>query len=172
MPPQNAALQAPAELCTDAGAGTDTVTMETRFGKLVFARAETVRMPRGLLGYADYRDFGFADMPDARLGQFKLLQCLAEPSLSFAIVPLNAEAGLIDEQDIRDACRILGVDFADAAVLLIVATRRLGDTTQISVNLRAPIVVDTAARLAWQYVLGNSRYPVRHVVANVAHAPD
>jgi flagellar assembly factor FliW len=172
MPPQNAALQTSAGVDPAVGAESAAIAIETRFGEVAFDHASTIRMPRGLLGYAEYRDFGLTDMPDARLRQFKLLQCLSEPSLSFVVAPLNIEAGLIDEQDIRDAGRILAVDYADAAVLLIVATRRLGDTTQISVNLRAPIIVDRAAHLAWQHVLGNSRYPVRHVVANVAHTPD
>jgi flagellar assembly factor FliW len=124
------------------------------------------------MGYAEYRDFGLAAMPDPRLDQFKLLQSFSEPGLSFAVLPLAMDNGMIEPSDVADACKVLGVNFGDAGVLVIVATRQIGATTQVSVNLRAPIVVDTENHTGWQYVLGNSRYPVRHVIANAAPAAD
>lgn len=172
MSPQNALAQPATTLDAAVGTQSATVTIETRFGAIGFDRANAVYMPRGMLGYADYRDFGLADMPDPRLSQFKLLQSFSEPSLSFAVTPLDPELGLMDRQDLRDACRVLSVEFDGLAVLLIVATRRAGGTTQISVNLRAPILMDIRTRTAWQYVLGNSRYPVRHVIADVRDAAD
>ena len=170
MTPQNAVAPTTAEAEPVLGAQAQVVTIETRFGEIVFDRANAIYMPRGLLGYADFRDFGLADMPDARLGQFRLLQSFTEPSLSFVVAPLDTDAGLVEAQDVRDACRVLSVGFEEIAVLLIVATRRIGETTQISVNLRAPILVDTGTQTAWQYVLGNSRYPVRYVIADANKA--
>ena len=57
------------------------------------------------------------------------------------------------------------VDFDDSVVLLMVSTRQVGPATQISVNLRAPIVLDAHNRRAWQYVMPNSTYSVRQVIA-------
>jgi flagellar assembly factor FliW len=131
---------------------------------MTFDRAASVYMPRGLLGYAEFHDFALANLPDPKLTQFKLLQSLTEPSLSFVVAPINLENEMIDFADIDAACRALSVAPADAAVLLVVATRRIGDATQISVNLRAPVIVDTRNQTAWQHILSNHRYPVRHVV--------
>jgi flagellar assembly factor FliW len=38
----------------------------------------------------------------------------------------------------------------------------MGGSFETSVNMRAPIFIDTAKRLAWQYILPNDRYEVRH----------
>lgn len=142
----------------------ETVIIETRFGEMSFDRDDTIYLPRGLFGYADYHDFGLANLSDPRLEQFKLMQSLTEPSLSFIVAPLNAESDIIDAADIDAAGDVLSIARADTAVLLIVATRKVGAESQISVNLRAPIIVDTKSQTGWQYVLNNSRYPVRHVL--------
>ena len=140
------------------------VVLETRFGVMTFDRTSSIYMPRGLLGYADFHDFALANLPDPKLTQFKLLQSLTEPSLSFVVAPINLENELIEFVDIDAACRTLSIATADAALLLVVATRRIGDATQISVNLRAPVIVDARNQTAWQHILSNHRYPVRHVV--------
>jgi len=172
MTPQNAVAPAVSGPDSSLAVQDQSVTIETRFGALVFDRENAIYMPRGLMGYADYRDFGITDMPDPRLDQFKLLQSFSEPSLSFAVAPLAMENGLVEACDIADACRMLSVAFENAAVLLIVATRRIANKTQVSVNLRAPVIIDSASRTGWQHVLGNSRYPVRHVIADVNHSAD
>lgn len=147
------------------------VELETRFGVMSFDRANAIVMPRGLLGYAEHREFALANMPDPKLQQFKLLQCLSQPALSFVVVPADLESGILDPADIRAACRTLSVADQDVAVLLVVATRKIGAATQISVNLRAPVIVDTRNQTAWQFVLTNNRYPVRHVIGTVAGGP-
>lgn len=142
----------------------ETVVIETRFGEMSFDRDDALYLPRGLFGYADYHDFGLANLSDPRLEQFKLMQSLTEPTLSFIVAPLNAESDTIDAADIDAASDALSIARADTAVLLIVATRKIGMEVQVSANLRAPIIVDTKSQTGWQYVLNNSRYPVRHVL--------
>jgi flagellar assembly factor FliW len=44
--------------------------------------------------------------------------------------------------------------------------------TQISVNLRAPIILDPDSRTAFQHVLLNNRYSVRHVIGTTAPSGD
>jgi flagellar assembly factor FliW len=58
----------------------------------------------------------------------------------------------------------MGIAPADGAILLVVSVRKSGEAVSISVNLRAPIVIDTANRHAWQHVLANPAYSVRHVL--------
>lgn len=143
----------------------DSVTLETRFGALTFQTANLVRMPRGILGYADHQTFGLANMPDPNLPQFKVLQSMDDAALSFIVLPLQPGDATIEEVELRTACQMLALDYDDCAVLLMVSTRQVGPATQISVNLRAPILLDANNRRAWQYVLPNSTYPVRHVIA-------
>lgn len=146
------------------------VTVDTRFGDIEFQLDNALYMPRGMMGYADFHDFGLANMPDPKLDQFKLLQCLVQPDLSFIVAPLNPDAGTIEPDDLAVACEALSIDSANAVVLLVVATRQIGPTVQISVNLRAPIIIDGINRTAYQHVLMNNRYPVRQVIGTAAQS--
>ena len=163
MMPNNAAEPAAAaEQVVAAAAGK--VTIDTRFGVIEFDRADAIRMPRGLLGYTEFREYGLSDLPNPGVSQFKLLQSLVEPTLSFVVAPFNIECGAIDADDLEGACRSLSVTLENLAMLLIVATRKIGPETQVSVNLRAPIFIDTVSQTGWQFVLPSDRYPIRHVI--------
>ena len=142
----------------------ETVKIETRFGSMEFQMENAIYMPRGMLGYADFHDFGLANMPDPKLQQFKVLQSLETPDLSFIVAPLSPESDTIDPADIGQACDLLTIDPQKVIVLLVVSTRRIGATTQISVNVRAPVLIDAAAKRAYQYVLPNNKYSVRQVI--------
>jgi flagellar assembly factor FliW len=91
-----------------------------------------------------------------------LLQALEPDDLSFIVLPYDASAGLIDAKDVEDALQHLGIAAPDCAIMLIATFRRMGGSFETSVNMRAPIFIDTAKRLAWQYILPNDRYEVRH----------
>ncbi len=55
-----------------------------------------------------------------------------------------------------------GPAVADTAFLLIVTVRSEGGKRSMTVNLRAPIAIDTGRRAARQCVLSNNAYSVRH----------
>ena len=172
MTSQNAVVEATIAPEPPIAVNPDTVTVETRFGDIEFQLENAIHMPRGMLGYAGFHDFGLANMPDPKLEQFKLLQCLAETELSFIVAPLNPGSETIEVSDIELACESLSIEPQNAVVLLVVSTRQIGQTTQISVNLRAPIILDGASQNAYQHVLLNNRYPVRQVIGTAAKAAD
>jgi flagellar assembly factor FliW len=138
------------------------IVIENRYGRIEFDPDETLLLPQGLLGFSDYHEFGLTSLKDARLSRFKLLQCLAEQDLSFLLLPLNLESGQIDAQDIDEVCANLSLAKEDAAFLLIVSVRPAENGISVSVNLRAPLVVDVRKRIARQYVIPNIKYDIRH----------
>ena len=164
MTSQNALVEATEPAVPAVAIEDDTARIETRFGPVEFQVENAISMPRGMLGYADYHDFGLANMPDPKLEQFKMLQSLETPDLSFIVLPLDPEGDTIDKADIRDACSLLTIDPQNVVVLLVVSTRKIGASTQISVNVRAPVLVDVSTRRAYQYVLPNNKYSVRQVL--------
>ena len=172
MTSQNAVIEAPPSAEPSVAVNSDSVVIETRFGDIEFQLQNAIFMPRGMLGYADYHIFGVANMPDPKLEQFKLFQSLEEPSLSFIVAPLTPDGETIVVDDIEAACETLSIDPANAVILLVVSTRQIGPTTQISVNLRAPVILDGTSQNAYQHVLMNNRYPVRQVIGTAAKAAD
>lgn len=139
-----------------------TLVVESRFGTLTIGDNATLAMPQGLLGFGDYHDFALAELPEGKYPQFRVLQCLSDQNLAFLVAPLSADNQAIDPGDIAEACRTLGIAVPDLALLLIVTVRRDESGAHVSVNLRAPVFVDTRNHVARQYVMSNSKYPVRH----------
>ena len=139
-----------------------TLMIESRFGLLTIQPNATLMFPQGLLGFGDCRDFALAELPDGKQPQFKALQCLSDPSLAFLVAPLPSDTSAIDSVDVEEACLNLDIAAADLAIVLIVTVRRDDAGAHVSVNLRAPILIDTNRRIARQYVLPNSKYEIRH----------
>lgn len=154
-------------MSADAESGTETtpdnvISLETRFGTLTFETAQTLDLPQGLFGFADKRGFGLANLPSDPDSQFKILQSLEDPTLSFIVLPVPYEGGLVDAADLDVACEEVGIAKQDAAILLIVTIRKLPDSVKLTCNLQAPILIDAVNRKAYQHVLQDSRYSVQH----------
>ncbi len=159
---QSALQSTAAPPATDIGDANQTLVIESRFGTLTVRPRASLLFPQGLLGFADYRDFALADLPDGKQPQFKALQCLTDANLAFLVAPLPSDSTAIDADDIQEACNSLSITPEDLAIVLIVTVRRDDDGAHVSVNLRAPVLIDTRHRVARQYVLPNNKYQIRH----------
>lgn len=140
------------------------MTIATRFGEMEFGWDKAIYMPVGLLGFPDHHAFGLANLPDAQLDQFKLLQCLTDTTLSFIVAPYNPESEAIEAQDLDNAIASLAIPKEDVSVLLVVTLRpnEQGGGISMSVNLQAPVILDTNRQIAWQSVMPHEKYPVQH----------
>ncbi len=158
----NAAQRSARARRAEEGSGAEErVTLETRFGALEFGPENSIHLPVGLLGFSDYHEFGLADLPQAQLADFKLLQCLDDTSLSFIVTPLKIDDGRVAREDLEDAALSVGIPVEAAAFLLIVTLRQNDEDVSITVNLRAPVVVDVNRAIARQVVMANSSYPIQ-----------
>lgn len=138
--------------------------IESRFGTIEIAADAHISLPNGLLGFSEFHEFGIAALPNGRHPQFRVLQCLTTADLAFLVAPLNMDAGAIEDSDIDEACTTLGIKRDRLMIMLIVTVRRDDSGAQISVNMRAPVFIDTAQMIGRQYVLPNNRYSIRHVL--------
>jgi flagellar assembly factor FliW len=142
--------------------GDDRQVIETRFGPMEFPKDQALFMPRGILGFAEHKNFGLAHLPNRFIDQLMLLQSLTSPETSFLVLPLAIDCGIIGQDDLVAACSTMNVDPDNAVVAVIVTIRDAGGQPQVTVNLRAPILLDSESKTGWQYVLPNAKYPVRH----------
>lgn len=142
----------------------DSVTVKTSFGAMEFNRANSIRLASGMIGYPNQCEFGLANLPDPRFEKFKLWQCLDDTDLSFLVLPLEFLPNVIASADLDEVIEALSIEAGYAAFLLVVTVRKTDDGAQLSVNLRAPVVVDTADRRGRQVVFSNSAYSVRHLL--------
>lgn len=144
--------------------GDQTKTVKTRFGVIEFDLNQALTFPKGIPGFVGYQSFGLAMIPSETQSSFMLLQALEPDDLSFIVLPYEPSAGLIDAKDLESALQSLSVTPENCAIMLIATFRKMGGSFETSVNMRAPIFIDTASRQAWQYIMPNDRYEVRHTL--------
>jgi flagellar assembly factor FliW len=143
----------------------------TRFGPLPRDPERMIIFPHGLLGFADRHRYLLADIPGADAA-FKLLKSIDDPELSFVVLPLDLTDGPIAGSDLGAAGRARAIEEAALAALAIVTLRAKAERVDFTVNLRAPLVIDTCRRLGYQHILADDVYPLRHPLsrADAGHA--
>jgi flagellar assembly factor FliW len=123
------------------------------------ARRDAVRMPNGMLGFEQFKDYVLKANPDEH--PFAWLQVQANSSLAFVVI--DPFVALPDYQpDIPQAdVEFLGLKQPDDALLLGIVT--IHNEQRATVNLKGPIVVNRHTHTAKQVIIANaSAYSVTH----------
>ncbi|HEX6141278.1 MAG TPA: flagellar assembly protein FliW [Geminicoccaceae bacterium] len=132
----------------------------TRFGPIVVDPARTIRIPQGLFGFGHRTRFVLADLPERDV-PFKLLQSVDDPALGFLVLPLVGDAP-VRRRDLELAARQSGIAPEALIGLAIVTLRATPGDLRCTLNLKAPILIDSERRLGMQHVLAKDDYDVRH----------
>lgn len=103
----------------------------------------------------------------SRSGMVSWLQALERPFQAFVVTdPWSIHPEYAPEISDADAAELGLESFEDARVFAILTVP--SNPSEITVNLRAPVVVNVARRLAKQVVLLNDEYHTRHLVNSPA----
>ena len=143
-------------------------SLATRFGEVALDRDRLITFPAGLLGFADCRRYALADLP-GRPVAFKLLQSVDEPELAFLVLPLELDEGPIGRDDLAQACDELGLEWQALVALALVTLRQEDGGVHFSINLKAPLLIDSRHQLGRQHVFAGDAYLLRHDLPR-AHA--
>lgn len=140
--------------------------VHSRFGEIEINLEKQINFPHGILGLPAQLNFCLADFPREGFGQFKLLQSVDDSELCFITIPTDHKDCFIKENDLVDACNVMEINPDSVLVLFIVTTHRSpNQETRISVNAKAPILVNTETHAALQYVFNNKDYEIRHMIS-------
>ena len=142
----------------------DVEAIDTRFGRVEVAKAQSISFPTGLLGMPDRMQFALTNFPSPKMARFKLLQSLEDPSLSFITLPIDLQNIIIERADLEQAAGDLDIPVDSLACLLIVTVSREAGAAQLSVNARAPLFIHVGRKVAGQYVFSHSKYDIRHAL--------
>ena len=133
----------------------------TRFGDLAVDPDKIISFDQGLYGLEHHRRFLLTEVPGWP-DFFKLLQAVDDPNLSLIVLPLEGGNGPIDPQDFAEACKTIGYDAAKTTVIGIVTMRDDSNNQVFTVNLKAPLLIDSSHRSGRQHVFASEKYPLRH----------
>lgn len=134
----------------------------THFGEIEINEENILEFKECILGFEDVRRFGIINSEDPK-SPFKWIQAIEKPELAFAVVnPFEIKKDY-DFQLKEDCISSLGIENAEqVAVFAIVRVPE--DTKKISMNLKAPIIVNTENKKAAQIILDSDKYAVRHYI--------
>lgn len=134
-------------------------------GDIEVPAADTIQFCEPIPGFPDCTDYAL--VPHMRSDgtpndNVMWLQALEAPFHAFIVTdPWSVVGDYAPEIPDADAEQIQLRSMEDARVLVILTVPRQGG---VSVNLRAPLVLNVAARLAKQVVLLSDRYDTRHML--------
>ena len=130
----------------------------TNFGEIELNEETFVTFPAGILGFPNQKKYAIIDV-DAN-SPLKWLQSVEEPSISFVVTDPNLFYPGYSVETYKKDLEDIEIDQAsDAIVLVIVTVPR--DPSQMTGNLKGPILINAKTRLAKQLIVDNQDYDIK-----------
>lgn len=133
----------------------------SRFGEIEIAPEDTLEFVEGLLGFGQLRRFVLLDDPNDEI--FAWLQSCESTEIAFPVLEpeLFAQNYKIDLS--KSDLESLGLKTIDEGRLLTIITIP-SDPTQMTANMKAPIVISPSRRIARQCVLQDNLLQIREPI--------
>ncbi|MCX7841768.1 MAG: flagellar assembly protein FliW [Clostridia bacterium] len=137
--------------------------IDTRdFGIMEIDESKVLDFKEGLPGFEDAKKFILVENEE-KDSPFMWLQGVDKPDLAFAIVNPFMIKKDYDINISGEAASQLGIEKAeDVSVFSIVVVPE--DITKISMNLKAPVIINTKNNKGAQIILDTDEYSVRHYI--------
>lgn len=137
------------------------IIQTSRFGQVSLKQEDILTFPEGLLGFVDLRHFVLLDDPSDEI--FAWLQSCEAPQIAFPVL----EPELFTENYKVNLTKgdLEGIRLPDAAKARFFSIVTIPeDPTQMTANLKAPIVVNVDQRMARQCVLQDNNLAIREPI--------
>jgi flagellar assembly factor FliW len=131
-----------------------------RFGVVDLEDDAVLSFPSGIIGFP--REQAFALIPHQGSNYLAWLQSVHNPALAFPVVSAHFYGDTYPDVSVVEPAHVAGVSgtAADLAVLLVLCAP-IGQPA--TVNLMAPIIVNSETRTGAQVILEGSRFSTREV---------
>ncbi len=133
----------------------------TRFGKVQIAQEDVINFPEGILGFNDLRRFVLLDDPNDEI--FAWLQSCEVPDIAFPILEpeifVNEYKPVLTKTD-NESLRMDAGQRPRAFAIITIPD----DPTQMTANLKAPILINVKLKLARQCVLQDNNLQIREPI--------
>lgn len=133
----------------------------TRFGSVSIKAEDVLNFPEGLLGFNELRQFVLLDDPSDEI--FAWLQSCEEPNIAFPLLEPELFAPNYVVHLTKHDLEVLSLDSSRGARCFAIITIPQ-DPTLMTANLKAPVVINVAKRLARQCVLQDNQLAIREPI--------
>lgn len=138
----------------------------TQFGEVSLREDKLISFPEGILGFGDCTVFGLSAMPSEESTPFMLLQCVNDPEVVFLVADPKLMGFNYTDADKAEAVKETNLDAETTEMLVILRMHKQEgvDSCHLTANVKAPILIDSAARIGRQHILTNQDYTTQQAV--------
>jgi flagellar assembly factor FliW len=138
------------------------VIIETgRFGQLTVGNDEIIRFPQGVLGFPELSEFCLVDPGDDTL--ILWLQSTQNKEVAFPVLEPKIYRSDYSARLSATELRELKLENINQSAVFTILTIP-EDITQMSANLKAPLVINLKEQLGRQVVLQENEYTIKHLM--------
>jgi len=130
-----------------------------RFGQLGIEEDEIISMPQGILGFPEYKRFCLVDPGDDTL--ILWLQSLENPEIAFPVLEPKIFKSDYSARLSAVELRELKLENINQSAIFTISTIP-EDVTQMTANLKAPLIINLKGQIAKQVVLQENEYTIKH----------
>lgn len=135
------------------------------FGKIEIDDNKIITIPNGLLGFEKYTRYVIAyDSDKESKNGIMWLQCVDEPELAFPVMDpmfiIKDYRPVVEDEWLAQ----IGIFESDEELYVLSVLTVPSDLTKMTINLKAPIVINISTRLGCQIIVNNEEYPIRYSV--------
>ncbi len=132
------------------------------FGELTIREEEIINFQKGIPAFEDVKRFVIISDSDPT-SPFKWLQCVDDGNLIFAIAnPFMIKKDYDFEIDDKALAEINVTKIEDVEIYSMLVIPE--DISKMTINLKAPLIINHKERLGNQVILDTDKYSVRHYI--------
>lgn len=136
------------------------------FGEVVIDDEKIMHFPSGIVGFSDLTEFALIHDEEKGIGAIHWLQSVQEPGFAMPVMdPLIVKPDYNPEVDDELLKQIGELD--PEQVLILVTVTVPSDLTKMSVNLKGPIIINTAEKKACQVIVEGDECPVKFPIYEI-----
>ena len=136
------------------------------FGEITVDDDKLIYFPKGIIGFPDLKDFALIHDEEKGSDYIPWLQSIQEPAFAMPVMdPLLVCPDYNPEAD-DELLNNLGEIKPDDLLVLVTVTVP-SDLTQMSVNLKGPIVINAGERKAIQVIAEGDTYQVKFPIYDI-----
>jgi len=137
------------------------------FGEIDLEETKIITFEHGIMGFEEYKRYTILyDLEDDDKTTISWLQSVDEPGLALPVInPLSIKPDynpIVEDEVLK----VLG-EITDENLLILLTLNVPSDLTKMSVNLKAPFVINSDTRKGSQIIVENQDYEVKYNVYEV-----
>ena len=140
------------------------------FGTIEVDDSKIIHFPSGIIGFPEMTDFVLIyDEEKGKDASIRWLQSLQEAEFALPVMDPLFVAGDYNPEVEDDYLLPLG-EMKEEDTLVLVTVTVPSDLKQMSVNLQAPIIINTESKKAAQVIINAEKYPVKYYIYEILQA--